>query len=457
MHRSATCAPGRVLGVLVTLVVGLLAGPVASATAAAPPNDAPQAAGTFEPFTAENGNPRDLQAVAEMSEATPDPGVPRCLGPSSFARTVWYVIPAVDAPQELTVEATGRTLDVIDLAAFVQPEGATAPLTSEPNACSGLGAGGSDAAEEPTSGVTLRVPARRMVLVQVGRRGAVGSAEDERVILSLDARPLTLPPRPAGDIATPTTPRARSTAPTFVPLGGATTTEEDPAQPACPALGSVWRRIVPSRSGTRLISATGGSVTTLTAFAGKSPTGDNALDCVDRAGFGALQMRVPVRRGRTLWIRLGTDRPADSAEATLSVGPGKDAFVVDGGPGGFDPTTGGPGGGLPPECAKSRPGRARIGGTGLRGKVKQLNKRPNVTLAVNVSRSPVCDVELELVGPHGHVYAAARAVRLKGRSVVRLPRVRALIRGGYRLHVTAVSSQLGDRVRVRTDLRGRLR
>ena len=34
---------------------------------------------------------------------------------------VWFRMPATEAPQQVTVEASGRTLSVVDLAAFVQP------------------------------------------------------------------------------------------------------------------------------------------------------------------------------------------------------------------------------------------------------------------------------------------------------------------------------------------------
>ena len=61
------------------------------------PTTRPPAPAPFAPYTAANGRPRDLQAIAELVEATPDPGVPRCLGAASFARTVWYRIPAVPA------------------------------------------------------------------------------------------------------------------------------------------------------------------------------------------------------------------------------------------------------------------------------------------------------------------------------------------------------------------------
>ena len=89
-----------------------------------------------------------MRARAELGEATADFGVPRCLGPASFARTVWYVIPPESAPHEISVEASGETLDVLDLAAFVQPQDAPGPVATQPNACDGIGAGGAAAVKE---------------------------------------------------------------------------------------------------------------------------------------------------------------------------------------------------------------------------------------------------------------------------------------------------------------------
>src|SRR2546423_2353245 len=219
---------------LTAAAIAAVAGP-ATATAAPPSNDAPTAPDTFQPYTAENGTPSDLQATAELAEATPDFGVPRCLGPASFARTVWYLIPASSAPHEIAVEASGRTLDVVDLAAFVQPQDAAGPVATLPNACSGVGAGGANAAEEPTSGINLRVPAGRTVLVQVGRHGPVAAPDDERVLLSLDDQAFTAPPAPPpGDAAGPAPPRAHTNHDNQVPLFEATLTEEYPSQPAFP-------------------------------------------------------------------------------------------------------------------------------------------------------------------------------------------------------------------------------
>jgi hypothetical protein len=454
----STYAPARIARVAAAVALGALVAPLGSATAAPPANDGPGAPAAFSPVTAENGRPGEQQGIAELAEATFDPGVTACFGPLSFVRTVWFVVPATEAPQEITVEASGQTLDVLDLAAFVQPEGATGPLTSIANACAGAGSGGSDEAEEPTSAVTLRVPARRSVLIQVGRRGRAGQADDQRALLTLDTRQLAPPAiAPPGDAAGSRTPRARTTGPSGVSLGGATITEEDPAEPPCPSLGSVWRRIVPTRTGLRLITASGNEVSTLTVFSGTTPTANNVLDCVNRAGRGSLQMRVIGKRRKPLWIRLGTDRPEDGASASLSIVPGAGAFVVDGGPGGFDPTTGGPGGGLPSDCATADAVRTRIGGSRFAASAKRLNRLRALTLALNLRGGPVCDVEVELVGPRQRIYAATRLIRLKnGRGHVRLIRRQRLARGGYRLHVTALS-RLGQRVRVRTELRGKLR
>jgi hypothetical protein len=427
-----------------------------TAQAAPPPNDDPTSPGSFEPYTAENGTPTQLTATAELAEATPDLGVPRCLGSASFARTVWYAIPAQPAPHEISVEASGETLDVVDLAAFVQPQDAAAPSAVQPNACDGLGAGGATAAEEPTSGISLRVPAGRAVLVEVGRRGPVGTPENERAVVSLDDRPLDATPSPPGDAAGPGTPLAHTNTANLLPLFGATITDEDPAQPPCPSLGSVWRKIVPTRTAPRLISAGGGDAATLTVFAGARPTADNVLDCIDRAGGGALQMLVQAKARKPLWIRVGTDDPSEGSSASLRIAPGAGAFVVDGGPGGFDPTAFGPGGGFPAECDRADASKASLSGPRLNGTVKQLGRRGAVTLPFRIKNGPLCDVDARLVGPKGKVYASIRSIRLKGgKRRLHLVRKRRLVRGSYRLQVTALNA-LGDPVRVRSTVRARL-
>ena len=427
----------------------------AAATAAPPSNDQPRGAAPFQPYTAENGTPQEQEAFAELAEAGGDRGVPSCLGPGSFSRTVWFRVPAAENFQEITVEASGRTLALVDLAAFVQPEGATAPVTRLPNACSGAGSPGAESSEEPTSAVSLNVPPRRDVLIQVGRRGGRGSPDDERALLSLSIVPTFYAAGPDGDLAIPSAPRAGDNRVSNFALPGASITEEDPAEPACPALGTVWKRFVPRKTGDRLLSVYGVPVSTFTVYAGTRPTMSNSLDCVNRADYGPLRMRVPMRAKRTYWIRLGTDRPADSAEARLRIQPAERALVVNGGPGGFDPTTGGPGGGFPAACERADAARARVGGRRIRGSVKRRNRSTVIVLPIGVRGSPVCDVELALRGPRGRIYAVGRAVWLKGRRVVRLHRTRTLVRGVYRLEVSGLS-RIGDRVPVRTRVRGRL-
>jgi hypothetical protein len=443
----------RFLAVLV--VVGLAAALAPAAAAAPPANDHPQGAAPFEPVTAYRASPTELQGIAELAEAGPDRGVPRCLGPGSFARTVWFRVPAAAVPRELTVEASGHTLAVLDLAAFVQPADATAPAVAVPNQCSGVGAGGSDAAEEPTAAVTLRVPANRSVLVQVGRRGRVGSAHVERALLILAQRTLPAIAPPPGDSATGA-PRARGNGRMRVALGGATLSDDDPAQPACPSAASVWRRITPTGKGMRTIAVGGRAAGTLTVFAGARPTATNALDCVNRARNGELQMRVPARKGQPLWVRIGTDTPGPNTSATLRV-TGAEEAVVDGGPGGSDPTPGGPGGGLPPACDRSAADRARVSGSGFSGTARDRNRRPVLVLPVRITRGFVCNVEARLIGPGGRIYATGRAIRLKtGARSLRLVRERRYVRGNYVLRVTALDPLDRRRV-VRGTVRGSLR
>jgi hypothetical protein len=438
----------------VLAVLGLLALPV-PALAAPPPNDGPQAPAAFEVVTAANGNPAEQQGIAELAEATADPGVPSCLGAGSFARTVWFRVPEGPSPREITVEASGSTLDVVDLAAFVQPAGTGSPSVGLPNQCGGVGAGGSDASEEPTAAVTLRLPANQALLIQVGRRGAAGGPAEERVLLSLAQATLGSIAAPAGDLVSGA-PRARPEGGVRMRLGGATLAEDDPAQPACPAGASVWRRVVAPRTGPRTISVAGVAAGTLTVFSGARPTLANALDCVNRARSGQLQMRVRARKGRPLWVRVGTDRPSSSSAARLRV-TGREEPVVDGGPGGADPTAGGPGGGLPAACDRSAAERARITGSGLSGTAAQRNRSRALVLRARLRGAMVCDVEARLVGPRGRLYGIARSVRVRtGATRLRIVRTRRLVRGGYTVRVSALD-RFGERHRLRGRIGGQLR
>jgi hypothetical protein len=428
-----------------------LTGVLATTASAAPPgNDSPASPADFTTFDAPNGTPREQVATAELAEATADPGVPACLGDGSFARTVWFRVAPTDAVREITVEATGRTTALVDLAAFVQPGNGS--NTSEPNACSGEGAGGSEASEEPASAVSLRVPAGRTVLIQVGRRGAPGSAEDERAQLSLASRAAPDTPRPAGDEAA-TAPVADG-AP--FAIGGATTTEEDPAAPACPALGSVWRRLP---GGASDIAVFGDAVATLTVFAGERPTGDNAVACVNRERPGALRVRVDTTE--PVWVRIGTDRAPADATATLAAGaPGRPGTIPVS-TGGGAPTPGaGRASSLCVPRVQGRTARTRtrvaLALAGRRQLARQRNRFKTFPVTVQVFRGPLCRARVELVGPRGRVYARGTLSRLAGRRAVRLQRVRRVTRGAYRLRITALSRS-NQRFRVSTSSKPRLR
>jgi hypothetical protein len=460
----AAVAPRVPFRTVLAGLVALLAIP-ATATAAPPSNDAPTAPAGFSSYTAENGQPSDLQATAELQEATPDQGVPRCLGPASFARTVWFAVPPASQPQEITVEASGETLDVVDLAAFVQPPNANpaTPQTTQPNVCDGSGAGGAADSQEPTAGVSLRVPAGRAVLIQVGRRGPATQPNDERAIVSLDDRIATAPAiPPQGDYVNANTPSVAPDAKALVPLFGATLTEDDPAEPPCPALGSVWRKLRPQTKGTPqpwLITVDGNDATSLALFSGAKPTADNVLDCIDRSGRGALKMLVPAAQAKKqLWLSIGTDAPVEESTATLATRPGAGAYVVDGGPGGFDPTSGGPGGGFPSDCARADASKASVSGAAFKGNLKRLDKRRHLSIPLMLVHGPICDARLELKGPHNRVYATRQIVRIKsGRQFISLtrPRHSTLAKGSYRLVVTALSST-GEHVTVKSTLKARL-
>ena len=435
-----------------------LLAPVAAAQAAPPSNDLPGAAAGFTPYTAVNGAPFEQQALADLAEATPDPGLLRCLGDESFERTVWFFVPASSVAAEVTVDASGRTLDPIDLALFVQPEVTSVPggvNHAVPNACAGLGDGGASEAVEPGNAASVRVPPNHPVFVQVGHRGAAGPPEDERVVLSLRVAPIPTFTPVLGDRAEPLTPVARAKRPTEVPLANATVTAEDAATPPCPSLGTVWRRLIPGNAVPRRISVSGGDVSTLAVFTGDTPASGRALDCVIRDARGRMEMIVPARKGQTLWIRVGTDDLL-ADPATIRIAEARSQRVVDGGPGGADPTPGGPGGGLPAACDTPNIERARVAGPRLSGPPGRYNV-PRVPIVVNLRGARVCDAELRLLGPRGFLYAKAIMPQLKkGRRTVRLDRRRGFERGRYRLEITGID-RLGERVKVRGNVQGRLR
>jgi hypothetical protein len=391
-----------------------------AATAAPPPNDTPAGAAPFEIYTASNGVPTERTATAELAEATPDPGVLPCLGSGSFQRTVWYRIPATQTPRELTIEASGRTLAVADLAAFVQA-GPGQTVTKLPNVCAGAGVGGGDSAGDATAGMTLRVDAFRDVLIQVGRRGPVGTPDDERVSLSLAETALPVGDEPDGDRASGAAPSIPRGGVTTVALGGATTSQEDPFVARCPAAASVWRRVRPPSSGRWTFSADGDDAGTLSVFTSAHPTPQSAVGCVDRQGPGPLVLPVPAKKRRLLWVRIGTDRPVAGSVAQLRFRHAIRGDRLDGG-----------------ACLPSVV-RPSVGGSliGTRS-VKRAGKGRTLFLRLRVKHGPLCAARLTLRGPKGATYARGIAGVVRGTQTVGLQRIRKLKRGRYRLKVDAL-------------------
>ena len=401
-----------------------------AAYAAPPSNDSPGVPAPFEPYNTQLGPSDDRQGIAELAEATPDPGVPRCFGAKSFERTVWFRVDPGSTAREITIEASGRTLEVVDLAAFVN--NGVHPNTSRPNACSGTGAGGETSAEDRMSAVTLHVPAGLPVLVQVGRRGPAESPDDERAVLWMTETPLANA-APPGDRAESTTPRIpRKSGRVTAPVGGATTSFDDPATPECPSAGGVWRRIKAPRTGRVTFSARGYYAGSLAVFSGRRPSSRGLLGCVDREGKGPLVLPVRVRKGRWLWARIGTDRPALEATVRLSVRRTTSRDRLSGG-----------------SCLGAvRPlVRGELIGAPV---VKERNRTRRLSVRVRVSGGPVCQARMALIGPKGRTYGRASVFNVSGAGqVVSLRRTRRLVRGRYVLK-TKGAGLAGVRTAIRT-------
>lgn len=403
--------------VLSAVLLALLPG---VAGAAPPPNDAYTSPGTFDPYSARGGFPIERQATVELAEATPDVGVPQCLGPDSMARTAWLVVPGSPNSREITIEAVGRTTDPIDLAAFVQLDGQPAAPT-RPNVCAGRGVFGDDATEDATTALRFRIPALHRVLVQVGRRGPAGSADDERALLTIEEIALAPLEAPPGDRASTATPRIGRSGESTVFLGGATTSPEDPAVPSCPSVAGVWRRVKPSRIGRHTFTVLGEQVGDLSVFAGSTPKASQLLGCVDREGAGALVLPVRLRTRQPLWVRLGTDRPAPESEAVVSFRRSVRGDAESGG-----------------GCLASPSPRVSGGPARSSRRVRQLGRTRSFELSLRAAGGPVCAARIELRGPGGLTYARGEVAALRGSpQLVLLPRARRLRKGLYRLRIEA--------------------
>ena len=291
------------------LLILLLAPGVA--VAAPPTNDAPGGAASFEEYFGSNGTPEERQAVIDLSEATADKGVPRCLGAGSFARTVWLEVPAADTVRRVAIEASspsGGTSEVPDLALYVGGQSKVA------QSCDGAAVG---TLATSAAAVEAVVPPGRPVLVQIGRSG---EQMEQRVVASLRADAVKDAARPpAGDVGRKPPELAVATRGT-VKLAGATLSAEDPAQPACPAPATVWRRTPITARGRYRVKVRGTDAGSVTVFSGARPSAGNAIACENRRKpKSALTAVVQLKRGSVLWTRVGADEIGPRARATAIV------------------------------------------------------------------------------------------------------------------------------------------
>jgi hypothetical protein len=130
---------------------------------------------------------------------------------------------------------------------------------------------------------------------------------------------------------------------------------------------------------------------------------------------------VQAKKGRLLWVRVGTDRPAPGATAQLHLRRAVAADRLDGG-----------------ACLPSTTPATVAGGYVGPTAVKRANKNRTVLLRMRVRNGPLCAAQLQLEGPKGKIYARGTAGRVRGTESVRLQRVRKLTRGLYRLRVDAL-------------------
>ena len=410
-----------------------------AAQAAPPSNDSPATPVPFQPYSTQMGLADDKIGSAELVEATADPGVPRCLGSKSFSRTVWFRVDPAPTMREVTIEASGRTLNVPDLAAFVT--NGAAVNTIRPNSCNGAGTGGATSAEDRLSSLTVHVPAGLAMLVQVGRRGPATTPDDERAVVWMSEAPFTKKVPPLGDRADSRTPRIpRRTGRVIAQLWGATTTFDDPATPECTSAGGVWRRYKVPRKGRYTFTVRGFHAGALSVFKGR-PRQSGLLGCVDREGTGplVLPLRSRSRKNQWLWARLGTDRAPAGSTASLEVRPIQRRDRLSGG-----------------SCLGAA--RPLVRGSLIGAPIlKMRNRTRRLSVQVRTSKGPVCNARLTLTGPKGRTYGKASVFNLQGSGqVISLRRTRRLVRGRYVLKMNGVGLA-GVRTAIRTRVSFRLR
>ena len=289
-----------------------------------------------------------------------------------------------------------------------------------------------------------------------GRPARRGRAARRRAsaLVTLDAEQVATPGRPARRPRRHRHPAAARPRRDAVPLAGATLTDEDPAQPPCPSLGTVWRRYVPGAAAAALVTRHRlATPRTLTAFAGRVPTGDNVLDCVNRDG---PRVAADERRRSSAGSRCGSasarSRPPGGEDARVRLSDGARRDRRRRRPGRLRPDDGRPGRRPAGACDRADVTTARVTGPApARQRRRAATAPPRRRCAIRVRGASDVRRRAAPVRPgRRDLRQGGSRVRLKpGRQRSRLPRLRTIRPGRYRLRGPRRRRSRGERVVVR--------
>ena len=346
----------------------------------------------------------------------PTPASPSASGPTRWPARPGSSCPARPNSREVTIEAVGPH-DRPDRPRRVRP-GRRARPRRPPSPTSAPAAACSATTRPRTRRprCASAIPAFHRVLVQVGRRGRRGSADDERALLTLEEIALAPLEAPPGDRASTATPRiGRRRRVDRLPRRRDDVARGSRPSRRAPRSAGVWRRVTPAaRRPPHVHRARRSAWASSASSPGRSPEASQLLGCVDRDGPGALVLPVRARTRAPLWVRLGTDRPSPESEALAH---------------------------LPPRAARRRRVRRRLPAAGDRldagraaarrassRRVKLLSRTRVVRAVAARLRRPGLRRAHRAARPGRHLRTrAARCRRCAGRGqLVLLPRVRRL-------------------------------
>ena len=395
--------------------------------AAPPPNDFPAGAGVFAPYSGAERRPDPAGGAGRAGRGDGRRGRPALPGRRLLRAHGLVPRPRVGRRRldDRRGESGGRPTRSTSppscsrrVAAPPPPRPPPPPRDAQssnrasPTSATAIGAGaGGDAADR----VVRRLPARpgRLSGPDPGRPPRRRSAPPTTSARCVDARGhrrrRCAGPRAATSPRSAT--RGSARARTSLDLAGATITGEDPAQPPCPSLGTVWRKLIPGSSGLRVISVSGLAAATPDRLRRPPPERrQRARLRHPRARRQARRWSSPVKRNRPLWVRVGTDRFVGDEAAPIRVRDGAQRHDRQRRLGRLRPDARRPGGGFPRACDTRRRRATRASAAArLTGRAGAYNRFMRIPLARPRDRPPICDATLRLVrarrprlrpGPH---------------------------------------------------------